>query len=255
VPYESLSAGSVVVTGGARGIGAAIATALARLGSHVVVLDPAVETMSAATISAVRGSAAVDADCARAAATAAERAPLVGWVNNAVAYDDPDLSAGSDRFAAAVLANLAPVLAGSRAAIATFRAASTAGSIVNFSSHQAQRPVAGAAAYATAKGAIEAFTRATSVDHGPVGIRANAVAPGTIMTERHRRLLDGLDAASARRVAATLQEVHPLRRIGEVGEVAATVAFLLADESSFITGAVLPVDGGRAVLGIDPESR
>ena len=254
MPFASLAAGSVVVTGGARGIGAAIATTLAQLGSHVVVLDPAA-TASGERIAAVRGSASVDEDCAHAAALAAQRAPLIGWVNNAVAYDDPDLSAGSERFTAAVLANLAPVIAGSRAAIATFRAAATAGSIVNFSSHQAQRPVPGSAAYATAKGAIEAFTRATGVDHGPAGIRANAIAPGSINTERHRRFLDSLDAASARQVSTALRAVHPLWRIGEATEVAATVAFLLAEESSFITGTVLPVDGGRAVLGIDPEAR
>lgn len=255
MPFESLAVGSVVVTGGARGIGAAIALKLADLAAHVVVLDPVGTAPAAPRISALKGSASIDSDCARAAADAEQRAPLIGWVNNAAMFNDVDLAPASDVFVAAMLANLAPVVAGTRAAVAAFQASNRPGSIVNMSSHQAQRPVAGASAYATAKGAIEAFTRATSVDYGQAGIRANAVAPGSIMTERHQRLLEGLDAASAERTNAMIAAVHPLRRIGETHEVADAVAFLLAAESSFITGAVLPVDGGRAVLGIDPEAR
>jgi NAD(P)-dependent dehydrogenase (short-subunit alcohol dehydrogenase family) len=109
-------------------------------------------------------------------------------------------------------------------------------------SHQAQRPVPGALPYATAKAAIEGFTRALAVDYGPHAIRVNAVALGSIITERYDQQLD--------------EELrHPLGRVGRGEEVAAVVDHLLSSEASFITGAVVPIDGGRAALGQDPEAR
>jgi NAD(P)-dependent dehydrogenase (short-subunit alcohol dehydrogenase family) len=121
--------------------------------------------------------------------------------------------------------------------------------IVNVSSHQAQRPVRGALPYATAKGAVEALTRALAVDHGPDAIRTNAVALGSIETtryEEYRREHPGVE----RQMAA----LHPLGRVGTGSEVAEAVAFLLSDRAAFVNGAVLPVDGGRAAQGADPEA-
>jgi NAD(P)-dependent dehydrogenase (short-subunit alcohol dehydrogenase family) len=142
------------------------------------------------------------------------------------------------------MANLGLAVAGSAAAIRRFLAEGTAGAVVNVSSHQAQRAVPGALPYATAKAAIEGLTRAPAVDYGPLGIRINAVALGSIVTERYDARLD-----------EPLRRLHPLGRAGRGEEVAAVVEHLLSSDASFVSGAVVPVDGGRAALGQDPEAR
>lgn len=124
------------------------------------------------------------------------------------------------------------------------------GAIVNFSSTAGLVGVGGRLGYVASKWAVTGMTRAMAIDFGPLGIRANAVAPGTTRTAMTEYLL--ADPENARKLRAA----HPIGRFGEPKDIAAAVAFLLSDDADFITGAVLPVDGGFAAgLGNISPSR
>jgi NAD(P)-dependent dehydrogenase (short-subunit alcohol dehydrogenase family) len=185
------TARSYVVTGGAQGVGLAITARLAgQDDAHVVVLDSAEHARwDADTVTYLRGDAG-DPSAARQAAQLAEQAgELAGWVNNAAIFRDAGLAtATATQILELITANLALAVTGCHTAVNHFLTHRRSGCIVNLSSHQAQRPVRGALPYATAKAAIEGLTRAVAVDHGPDGIRTNAVALGTIATARYERL-------------------------------------------------------------------
>jgi NAD(P)-dependent dehydrogenase (short-subunit alcohol dehydrogenase family) len=254
---------SHVVTGGGRGIGRAVVERLLAGGGTVVAIerDPAALDWTTAHPAGARliplaGDAADEAVTVRAVALARAAAPLGGWVNNAAVLGPaaPFHSTPASEVLAVISRNLDLALVGCATAVRAFLETGSPGSIVNVSSHQATRAVPGCAPYVTAKAAIEGLTRALAVEYGPRGIRVNAVAPGSIGTERYAGFLADQEPEVVARIEREMARLHPVGRVGRPEEVAAAITHLLADEAGFINGATVPVDGGRSVLAQDPEA-
>ena len=119
------------------------------------------------------------------------------------------------------------------------------GSIVNLASINAIKAVGGMAAYTTSKGGIKAMTMGLALEVARQGIRVNCVCPGAVDTP----IMDGILAQAGNVLAMrqTIIDRHPLGRISEPAEIAASIAFLASDDASYITGLALPVDGGRSI--------
>ena len=245
---------AALVTGAAGGIGLAVARRLAAEGASVLMTDIDAGRLDAAA-DALRQAGATVAVVAADLAARAERERLVPaaldrWgrldilVNNAAFQGErrPLAEVPDEEIEKVLAVNVTAAASLARAATGPMRGQG-GGAIVNVGSIQADLPVPSYAAYVASKGAVAALTRALAVELAPAGIRVNTVLPGVIATDNFTRELDesGTDRRDRPLTAALLG------RQGDAAEVAAAVAFLASGEASFITGAALPVDGGRSI--------
>ena len=238
-----------LVTGGARGLGRAIATRLAQRGDSVFIadVDYAEAVRCAAQLTSDGWTASAidldvrDADRIRTVFTEAEwTAPLETVVNNAgVGWTKPLAEVTTTDFDSLMAVNIRGAFFILQAA-ATLMAPRGRGSIVNVASTSAfTASTIPMVPYDLSKGAIRMLTVAAARELAPDGIRVNAVAPGTVETDLTRSLSPEADALDELAVAHV-----PMGRLGSPSEIAAAVDFLSSDAASYITGHVLVVDGG-----------
>ncbi len=249
----------VVVTGGAQGIGEACAWRLARDGAAVAVWD-LMDTHGQALMAELQaaGHRAIYMHCNVASKTEVDAAlagtleafgHVDGLVNNAGIFKAAEfLEITEADWDAVIAVNLkGSFLVGQALARAMVGnpdlPGRRRGSIVNMSSVNGTLAIPSIASYNASKGAINQLTRVMALSLADRGVRVNAVAPGTIATELAQKAVLTSEEAKARIMSRT-----PMKRLGEPGEIADTVAYLLSDAASYVTGEIVVVDGGRMTL-------
>lgn len=250
-----------LVTGGAQGIGFAVASRLVRDGWRGVmsdvkegVVDIGRRVAAAEGVSEDRVVGCIadtgDEDATTAAYDLVMRTHgrldcVVANAGTGTPYRDvADLDPAE--FDRVLRTNLRGVFLTVRAGAAIMRR-SRSGSIVTISSVMWQRPVAGEAAYNASKAGIVALTHAVALEMAPYGVRVNSIAPGAVLTEMHledARIRADETGTSLESVLAGDAREIPLGRIGDPEDIAAVVAFLASDDAAFVTGATIDVNGG-----------
>ncbi len=245
-----------IVTGGARGIGSAIARRFLDEGAHVVIADidetagrrAAADAGASREIRYVACDVGDKADVARMiAATVDAFGEVDVLVNNAAILVKSDFLALDEAdFDRVLRVNLkGAFLCGQEVArrmVGRVEAGGPPGAIVNLSSVNAVFAIADQVPYSVSKGGINQLTKVMALSLAPYGIRVNAIGPGSIATEMLATVMNNPEAR-ARILSRT-----PLGRIGEPKEIAAIAAFLASDEASYITGQTIYADGGRLPL-------
>jgi NAD(P)-dependent dehydrogenase (short-subunit alcohol dehydrogenase family) len=246
---SELSGVSALVTGSTSGIGRAVAVALARKGAHVAVSgrDELRGKQVVDDIVAAGGQAvflAADLSSAAAARSLADRAieelgKVDILVNNAAIYPPglTDMTTDADFDAVFAINVRAPFFLVAR--LAPEMVVRGHGTIVNVTSMVAHFGFVGMTLYGASKAALVLLTKAWAAEYGPHGVRVNAVSPGPTRTEGTAAYDDTLDDVAS---------AAPARRAAAPEEIAEAVVFMATDRSSFVHGAVLPVDGGRTAV-------
>ncbi|MFW6773906.1 SDR family NAD(P)-dependent oxidoreductase [Nocardioides sp. CPCC 205120] len=249
VPEQPSSGSGVVVTGAARGLGRGIARVLASRGWNVVGVDLSA-SVDELQVELGEGHGSVVGDVCeadvldRACRLAADLGGGLGAAVFNAGVTAPGDTLGYDLadWDRVLGVNLRGVFVGAQAARPHLVAG---GSMVMLSSICASQGFAARASYCASKAGVDGLVRSLAQEWGADGVRVNAVAPGTIETEMQQAML-----ASGRASTAGYLERVPLARVGQPSEIGEAVAFLVSARASYISGVVLPVDGGWAGGGL-----
>lgn len=233
-----------LVTGGASGIGEATCRELARAGAQVIVADIRLEK-AAELANALEGARSLHLDVVSATSIEAAVASLDRLdilVNNAGIASVGDISkTETDEFDRVMEVNVKSVYMVTRAFLPLLLA--SRGSIVNIGSVAGLVGIRQRFAYCTSKGAIIAMTRQLAVEY-PKDLRVNCICPGTVQTPFVEGYLDKYHAHEKDKMRAELNARQPIGRLGRAEEIASLVRYVCSDEAAFMTGALLPIDGG-----------
>lgn len=242
-----------IVTGGGTGIGRAVALALAREGARVVIANRSASTgEDAAREIRSAGGTAVFVSCdvgdaRQVEACVAEALRAHGRLDilvNAAGIGSPRTAAtevDEAEWARILNVNLGGAYRTARAAIPAM-ARGGGGAVVNVASIAGLEAIPRAAPYVASKGGLVALTRSLALDYAPHRVRVNCVCPAAVDTPMLQRVVEAHPDPSKARLY--FQSIHPLGRIGMPEDIAAAVLFLASEDASWITGAILPVDGG-----------
>lgn len=251
--YEDLKGKVAVVTGGSKGIGTAIATRFGQEGMKVVInyhSDKAGAEAAAQAVRAAGGEAAIvqaDIGSEKGAQKLIETAltnfgDLDVWVNNAgMENQHPTTDLSLADWQRVIDVNLTGVFLGTKTALNYFTKHNKKGNIINMSSVHEQIPWPTFAHYAASKGGVKLFTETVAMEYAKENIRVNSIGPGAINTP-----INALKFADPEQLKTTTDMV-PMGRIGDPAEVGAAAAWLASDESSYVTGITLFVDGGMTL--------
>ena len=240
---------TAIITGGGSGIGLSCAQLFAEEGANVVIFGRRKDRLEKAAASIGEKALAVSGDIAKiedtdnlAKITIETFGQIDILVNNAGAFEASPVHEMDDAMWNSIIeTNLNGVFRLTRTALKQMLEQKS-GSIINISSILSTIVIPGSAAYSASKGALDQFSRVIAVEYGKEGIRSNCVCPGMIETEMTEEM------RMDEELVAEIKKGYPLGRFGVPREVANTCLFLASDESSFITGAVVPVDGGYTAL-------
>ncbi|MGW8482181.1 glucose 1-dehydrogenase [Microbacterium sp. NPDC055903] len=250
---------TIIITGGGSGLGRATAVRLAGEGANLALVDVSEQGL-ADTVAAVRETTP-DARVITTVADVSDETQVQAYVDAAVAefgrIDGFFNNAGiegkqnlTEDFTAAefdkvVAINLRGVFLGLEKVLAVMHKQGS-GSIVNTASVGGIRGVGNQSGYAAAKHGVVGLTRNSAIEYGKFGIRLNAIAPGAIWTPMVENSMKQIDPENPRKAAEQFIQANPTKRYGEAHEIAAVVAFLLSDDSSYVNAAVVPIDGGQS---------
>jgi NAD(P)-dependent dehydrogenase (short-subunit alcohol dehydrogenase family) len=242
-----------VVTGGARGIGLAIARWFLAREHRVALIDIDAATLrrtereldDAARVLALHADVSQPAQVSAAMRAVDERFGRIdALVNNAgIAVFKPILETSYDEFRQVLGTNLDGAFLCTQAAAPVMLRGRRGGAVVNIASISGLRASTLRVAYGTSKGALIHLTKQQAIELGNAGIRVNAVAPGPVDTEMAKLV-------HTVAIRSDYHDVIPLNRYGTVEEVAQTVGFLCSDEASYVNGQVIAVDGGFEASGV-----